>query len=888
MVIWQTSIPSLSFFTHTYYFFLLNTNSCTEPMFAHLLCLKIKTAGVAYLWFLAHKLMNKLVYTKLGNVEELLQQNRTQYVKNFVIPATFGTKFSDLFPEGTNLSRKKFPCSLGHLAIMCLRAISGGDVGQLLLFLCERESVFSDLRSTGTRSGDTQHKLDNVTSSLTSAISFLSESNTPSPSVDEEKEEKEWKKEEAQKSSVLKGISYVQLEKQQLLRVILANSGLSFKFLCEQGFTGHGSNFSRLKNSLKQKGFRALVLKNTQTRGRKPATQTHAHVLKKFEILMQEPQNSMASNTRKLKKQSLPVREFSRPFYQASASSGLQKSVTFGGGKSAQNMLSASTLYKYRPTYIVPAIANTMGCSDCAQRNVDINFLNRVFSAEIKEDKFFEHQSVGVLESLVCTRDALVVRCENYKFTKNEIAEIARRFLLLRGTQVHYSVFRFQTKLRQTQREQPMVGHCVIVGDFAQNFVVGHKKDETEATRRTLSLVTVFAVALEFWEEGSSKLTIVHNIVFSSDLIHSAFSACRYIDIVLRSSRVQSIINSMHTVHFWNDNGKHLNCAEHSTYLHVEVMNLFPNVLVLTENRHGAKHGKDLADASVSLVKRAVRVLELQGPGYTSPKLQMDQLRHVITDSHRAMQSLTGKSSELHIFWSDSVVPPRLMRVLTFPAIDSSVCRKSFRNEKGGKVFLAEHFRFDVPVGIEIPFEFQMKNRPRHIARKTQPIGSLEDAVCSEKVQRQRYLKRTSNVREIAGLSNINLDNVINSQIPFEIDLESKPAKRVISLKVAKDLPRFSFQGPFLVPSRKRKKVGSSQVVPFEVRNTHPGFKWDTKKAILMSKNIATSLFTCGDFPTREQFLRMGHKALYDKIIEGAFGVGPKRFAGKCDLRFFK
>jgi len=62
-------------------------------------------------------------------------------------------------------------------------------------------------------------------------------------------------------------------------------------------------------------------------------------------------------------------------------------------------------------------------------------------------------------------------------------------------------------------------------------------------------------------------------------------------------------------------------------------------------------------------------------------------------------------------------------------------------------VFLAEHFRFDVPVGINIPFDFVKKNRPRHISRETQPIECLEDAVCSEKVQRQRYLKRTSNVR---------------------------------------------------------------------------------------------------------------------------------------------
>jgi len=132
----------------------------------------------------------------------------------------------------------------------------------------------------------------------------------------------------------------------------------------------------------------------------------------------------------------------------------------------------------------------------------------------------------------------------------------------------------------------------------------------------------------------------------------------------------------------------------------------------------------------------------------------------------------------------------------------------------------------------------------------------------------------------------INLDCVVNAQIPCEIDITSQPPKKGISLKAAIDLPRFSFQGPFFVPSKKRKKVGSSQVIPSQVRNTHPPFTWDSKKAIIMSKNIATSLFTSGDFPTREQFLRMGHKALYDKILEGKFGVGPKRFALKCDLRF--
>jgi len=340
------------------------------------------------------------------------------------------------------------------------------------------------------------------------------------------------------------------------------------------------------------------------------ALETHPALLESFSTFLEKEESSSLSNTRKLKRTSKPVRELNRPFYQSSSLSGLQLTPTRGGGKSNPDFLSFSTLNKYKPYHVRAAIRNSMTCEDCAQRNVDANFMNRIFSKD--NVSFFDQTCVGPLENHVGSLDRLLEKCDDMKMSSVEKEEVKRRFFTLRGTQVHFTLKQFQIELRRAHRTSLPAGHCVIVVDYGQNFPVGHKRTEVVATRRKLSQVTVFACSFEFSEAGSKANHIVHNVVFSDDLVHSAFLACRCMEVVLQSERVKNLLQEISVVHIWTDNGKHLSCAEHSTFLHSVVMKMFPKIRLFTENKHAAQHGKDLADAAISQVRRSVSVLEME------------------------------------------------------------------------------------------------------------------------------------------------------------------------------------------------------------------------------------------------------------------------------------
>jgi len=446
-----------------------------------------------------------------------------------------------------------------------------------------------------------------------------------------------------------------------------------------------------------------------------------------------------------------------------------------------------------------------MMCSDCAERNVDINYLNRTF-----EDKelFMDHSAVGSLESIIGSRQWVLEKARKQKLRQKDIEEISRRYSRLVGTQIHFTIFRYQISLRKSMRSLLPFGQCLVAADFGQSFLVGKSKNETEATRRLLSLVTVFAVAFEYIPAPGQPKKILHTVVFSNDLVHSARSACRYLQLVFSSPQVRTIVESCHTLHIWNDNGSHLNCSEHTTWLHVDLMKMYPHLKLLTENRHCAKHGKDLADATISLAKRGVRTLELQTAGFKNPRRDMSRLREVIASSEKAQLLARGTSSELKIFWYEAQPIKRKYRVLKIDSIDSSVCRKSFRLKEAGQVFLSEHYRFDVPRGINIPFDFITKTRPKSIAKHTAPPISLSEGVCSVSVQKDRDLRRSSLVREIGGILNMNLEHVVNGSIPENFDFSPPRSELGVSLRQADDIPEVNFDSvQSSVQSRKENRL---------------------------------------------------------------------------------
>jgi len=68
------------------------------------------------------------------------------------------------------------------------------------------------------------------------------------------------------KVMISKGPNYFQQGQLKALRLVLANSDLSFSFLKKQHFDLYASNFSRLKASIKKIGFKESLF-STQKRG---------------------------------------------------------------------------------------------------------------------------------------------------------------------------------------------------------------------------------------------------------------------------------------------------------------------------------------------------------------------------------------------------------------------------------------------------------------------------------------------------------------------------------------------------------------------------------------------------------------------------------------------
>jgi len=83
--------------------------------------------------------------------------------------------------------------------------------------------------------------------------------------------------------------------------------------------------------------------------------------------------------------------------------------------------------------------------------------------------------------------------------------------------------------------------------------------------------------------------------------------------------------------------------------------------------------------------------------------------------------------------------------------MDSSVCRKSFRLKDGGPIFMTENFRYDVRNGVSISHTLIERKRKMSKILVTQNPTVTDDAVCSFLVQRERFLKRLTYVREIGG-----------------------------------------------------------------------------------------------------------------------------------------
>ena len=138
--------------------------------------------------------------------------------------------------------------------------------------------------------------------------------------------------------------------------------------------------------------------------------------------------------------------------------------------------------------------------------------------------------------------------------------------------------------LRSEMRDNLPDNCGVLIFDFGANIVAGHKRIVSESTQRKLTLVTDFAVTLEYKFPGKLK-KLLHTLVFSKQLAHSSFHDVRYITLALQQPLLKGIISRLTTLHCWNDNGKHLNSSEYCTFVLASIPEMFPNILLPTDNR---------------------------------------------------------------------------------------------------------------------------------------------------------------------------------------------------------------------------------------------------------------------------------------------------------------
>ncbi len=73
-------------------------------------------------------------------------------------------------------------------------------------------------------------------------------------------------------------------------------------------------------------------------------------------------------------------RSLERPYSRSFAQVDFRKAVVVGGGKSVEGMVSAASLYKYKPSTIKSHSFNLYSCSDCKWRKFDIDSMMRILS----------------------------------------------------------------------------------------------------------------------------------------------------------------------------------------------------------------------------------------------------------------------------------------------------------------------------------------------------------------------------------------------------------------------------------------------------------------------------------------------------------------------------
>ena len=369
------------------------------------------------------------------------------------------------------------------------------------------------------------------------------------------------------------------------------------------------------------------------------------------------------------------------------------------------------------------------------------------------------------------------------------------------GTQIHFCQKVFQKKLKSSLLNNLPVGNCIIIFDFGENLKIGRSHDPTEGTERFLSLCTIFAAVLTYRDVIGKKTT--HGLVFSNELKHTAHTATKCAEVFVSDDRISKILSEMTVAHFFSDRGKHFDYQEFSDWVLRVLPTKFPNLLITFDHRHAAKHGRDIADVSVSLAQRATDELSKRKVGFHDPKKQLVEIREIIDEWKEI--SLT-KNSTVIVLWYEAKPVNISYEHLRIDRIDASSCRRSTRSKAGGELKFSDHIRFDVKAGLYISPNLVTSQHLGLFSNPADAVKSDDAFVCSVERQIFRQNTRLETLSFLSKQTDSDLSSAILGQTPVNLSVELKVDVQTISYVLRKDSRKRATPPPFSARCASAKK----------------------------------------------------------------------------------
>jgi hypothetical protein len=175
---------------------------------------------------------------------------------------------------------------------------------------------------------------------------------------------------------------------------------------------------------------------------------------------------------------------------------------------------------------------------------------------------------------------------------------------------IHQFIAEKQRESHNNLLENISENELMVVMDFKENIRLGEGPVELGRDFYTKQQCSVLGFAVVFCDQVSKQPIIEYIDFFSDILSHDALFASSCLRVVLKkylennNNMGQSKITK---VHFWNDTGRHFQCAELAHFLLNKVS--FEFGVQVTWNFFGEHHGKNIVDGHFSILSQWIKDL---------------------------------------------------------------------------------------------------------------------------------------------------------------------------------------------------------------------------------------------------------------------------------------